>query len=63
MHHLPTAEQVYRADLALYPENGWSLYGLAQSLQAQGKMQEAQQVQARFEQAWQDADISLTASR
>jgi tetratricopeptide (TPR) repeat protein len=43
----PTAaEQAYRADLTQYPENGWSLYGLAQSLQAQGKGQEAQQVQA-----------------
>ncbi|HEY9658437.1 MAG TPA: hypothetical protein V6C65_08315, partial [Allocoleopsis sp.] len=50
------AEQVYREDLAMYPENGWSLYGLAQSLRAQGKNQEAQQVQARFEQAWQYAD-------
>jgi tetratricopeptide (TPR) repeat protein len=55
------AEQVYRADLATYPENGWSLYGLAQSLRAQGKTQEAQQVQARFEQAWQHADITLAA--
>ncbi|MEP0912579.1 hypothetical protein NDI45_16845 [Leptolyngbya sp. GB1-A1] len=53
------AEQVYRADLAIYPENGWSLYGLAQSLRAQGKEQEAQQVQARFEQAWQYADTSI----
>jgi tetratricopeptide (TPR) repeat protein len=50
------AEQVYREDLATYPENGWSLYGLMQSLRAQGKNQEAQQVQARFEQAWQYAD-------
>ncbi|WP_242060241.1 tetratricopeptide repeat protein [Oscillatoria sp. FACHB-1407] len=57
------AEQVYREDLALYPENGWSLYGLAQSLQAQGKLQEAEQVQSQFEQAWQHADVSITASR
>lgn len=57
------AEQAYREDLAQYPENGWSLYGLAQSLQAQGNVQEAQQVQARFEQAWRYADTSITASR
>lgn len=57
------AEQAYRADLATYLENGWSLYGLAQSLQAQGKTQEAQQVQARFEQAWQYADTSIAALR
>lgn len=57
------AEQAYREDLARYPENGWSLYGLAQSLRAQGKTQEAQQVQARFEQAWRYADSSIAASR
>jgi len=57
------AEQAYREDLDLYPENGWSLYGLAQSLQAQGKTSEAQAVQQRFEQAWRYADIPLTASR
>ncbi|MBD2059378.1 tetratricopeptide repeat protein [Oculatella sp. FACHB-28] len=57
------AEQTYREDLAIYPENGWSLYGLAQSLQAQGKTAEAQITQERLEQAWGYADISLTASR
>jgi tetratricopeptide (TPR) repeat protein len=55
------AEQVYREDLAIYPNNGWSLYGLAQSLQAQGNVQEAQQVQAQFEQSWRYADITLAA--
>lgn len=57
------AEQAYREDLAKYPENGWSLYGLAQSLQAQGNTQAAQQAQTRFEQAWRYADVSITASR
>jgi tetratricopeptide (TPR) repeat protein len=57
------AEQVYRDDLAKYPENGWSLYGLRQSLQAQGKTEAAQQTQAQFEQAWRYADVSITASR
>jgi tetratricopeptide (TPR) repeat protein len=56
------AERAYREDLSEYPENGWSLYGLSQSLRAQGKTREAQQVQTRFEQAWHHADISLTAS-
>lgn len=55
------AEQVYRADLKIYPENGWSLYGLAQSLQIQGKTQEAQSVQTRYETAWKHSDIPLTA--
>src|SRR5262249_54860347 len=31
------AEQVYRDDLARLPENGWSLFGLAQSLHRQVK--------------------------
>jgi tetratricopeptide (TPR) repeat protein len=62
-NHPVQAEQAYLEDLATYPENGWSLYGLAQSLRAQGKEQEAQQVQARFEQAWRYADTSIAALR
>ena len=31
------AEAVYRKDLAAYPHNGWSTFGLIQSLEAQGK--------------------------
>jgi tetratricopeptide (TPR) repeat protein len=54
------AEQVYRADLKIYPENGWSLYGLAQSLQAQGKTAEAKSIQTRFQTAWKYADGPLT---
>jgi tetratricopeptide (TPR) repeat protein len=53
------AEQVYREDLKIYPENGWSLYGLAQSLQAQGKTQEARSIQSQFQTAWKYADVSL----
>jgi tetratricopeptide (TPR) repeat protein len=57
------AEKVYREDLARFPDNGWSLFGLAQSLRAQGKTQEAAEVQRRFETAWQYADVEITASR
>ncbi|MBD3884167.1 hypothetical protein IFO70_20680 [Phormidium tenue FACHB-886] len=56
------AEQTYREDLEFYPENGWSLYGLAQSLEAQGKTIDARAVRQRFEQAWASADTQLTAS-
>ncbi len=56
------AEQAYREDLAIYPDNGWSLFGLLQSLQAQGKDSAAQKVQQQFESAWQYADVQLTAS-
>ncbi|GAB4190670.1 MAG: hypothetical protein Fur006_32970 [Coleofasciculaceae cyanobacterium] len=57
------AEQVYREDLKRHPENGWSLFGLTQSLQTQGKTEEAQAMKKRFEQAWKDADVTLIASR
>ena len=57
------AEQVYRDDLKRFPENGWSLYGLAAALRAQGKNAEAAQVEKRFAVAWSDADVKLTASR
>jgi tetratricopeptide (TPR) repeat protein len=56
------AEQAYREDLSRFPENGWSLFGLAASLRAQGKTAEANAVQARFERAWAKADTKLTAS-
>lgn len=57
------AEKAYRKDLAIYPDNGWSLYGLAQSLQAQGKDREADKVRQQFEAAWQHADVQLTSSK
>lgn len=57
------AEAVYRADLEQYPANGWSLFGLASALEAQDKHDEAAQVQAEFEAAWQNADVELTSSR
>lgn len=60
---LRDAEQAYRADLKIYPENGWSLYGLAQSLQAQGKTREAQSIQARFQSAWKYADVPLSLEK
>jgi tetratricopeptide (TPR) repeat protein len=56
------AEPVYREDLIRHPENAWSLYGLARSLQLQGKTVEAAVMQARFEKAWQSADIKMTSS-
>ncbi|WP_413934119.1 hypothetical protein [Nitrospira sp. BLG_1] len=57
------AEMVYREDLRRFPENGWSLFGLAQALRAQGKKDDATATDARFRKAWPDADVTLTASR
>ena len=57
------AEAVYRDDLKRNPDNGWSLFGLAQSLRAQGKTAEAAAAEARFQKAWARADVTLSASR
>jgi tetratricopeptide (TPR) repeat protein len=57
------AERVYRQDLKYHPQNGWSLFGLRESLQAQGKLHEAEKVNSEFQTAWADADVTLTSSR
>lgn len=57
------AEQVYLADLAVFPKNGWSLYGLQQALLGQGKKQKAKAIGKQFKKSWQWADIALNASR
>jgi tetratricopeptide (TPR) repeat protein len=54
------AEAVFRRDLEIYKHNGWSLYGLHQSLLAQGKEEEARQVEEQLNAIWQAADIELT---
>jgi tetratricopeptide (TPR) repeat protein len=56
------AEQVYRDDLARLPENGWSLFGLAQSLHLQGKEEEAAATDARFQKIWSKADVQIKSS-
>jgi len=55
------AEKVYREDLDRRPENGWSLFGLAQSLRAQNKVKAAAEIEERFERAWRTADVKLAA--
>jgi tetratricopeptide (TPR) repeat protein len=59
----PEAEEVYREDLARYPETGWSLYGLTQALRAQGKTKEAAATEKRFRRAWAKSDTKLVSSR
>ncbi|QDH71740.1 tetratricopeptide repeat protein [Lysobacter alkalisoli] len=57
------AEAVYREELRRNPGNGWSLYGLARSLEAEGRNDEAQRVDGDFGLAWANADVKLPASR
>jgi tetratricopeptide (TPR) repeat protein len=56
------AERTYRDELARHRENGWSLFGLQQSLSAQERTEEAAAVGRRLTTAWAGADIQLTAS-
>ncbi|MEM9346201.1 MAG: hypothetical protein AAGB26_06260 [Planctomycetota bacterium] len=53
------AERVYREDLEKWPGNGWSLYGLAHSLNQQGKTGQADEAFAAYEAAWKNADKPL----
>ena len=57
------AETVYWADLKRNPNNGYALFGLVQSLRAQGKTDAADAAEARFTEAWSHADVQLTSSR
>ena len=50
------AERVHRRDTELNRNDGWALFGLWQSLQAQDKAAEADEVFGVYEQAWQHAD-------
>ena len=56
------AETVYWEDLRRNPENGWSLFGLMKSLEAQGKTEQAEEIEQRFRKAWDRANVTLTAS-
>ena len=53
------AEAVFREQLVETPGSGWSLHGLAASLRAQGRTDEAREVAERFEMAWRRADTDL----
>ncbi len=56
------AEAVYREDLRRWPDNGWSLFGLAASLEAQGKKTTAACVREKFEEVWKRSDVKLPSS-
>ncbi|MHB1168543.1 MAG: hypothetical protein ACYC28_04595 [Longimicrobiales bacterium] len=53
------AQRAFESDLEFFPENGWSLHGLASALRAQGRTSEAAGVQARFERIWEGGPIDL----
>ena len=53
------AEEVFREGVKRSPHNGRMLFGLMQSLRAQGKNQDADWVQREFDAAWAKADVTL----
>lgn len=53
------AEKAFREDLARFPRNGRSLYGLLESLKAQGKQENAKFVELEYASAWNQADTIL----
>ena len=61
MGHAAVAEKLYREDLVHFPNNGWSLYGLARSLEAQNKGAEAAKVDAQYKKWWDQADVKPIA--
>jgi tetratricopeptide (TPR) repeat protein len=56
------AEAVYREDLAIHPNNGWALHGLAECLRRSGRAEEAAKTEGLFRVAWKDADTVIAAS-
>lgn len=57
------AERTFREELEDHPHNGWSLFGLAQALDGQGKSGAAALARQELEQHWADADHWLRSSR
>jgi tetratricopeptide (TPR) repeat protein len=56
------AEKVYREDLRRWPDNGWSLHGLARTLDVLGRKTEAAAVNERFKEVWKRADVKIQSS-
>jgi tetratricopeptide (TPR) repeat protein len=57
------AEAVYREDLAQWPDNGWSLYGLSECIERRGGApEELALAESNYRKAWADADIDIAAS-
>jgi len=53
------AESVFREGVRRSPRNGRMLFGLMESLRAQGKNQDADWVKREFDAAWAKADVTL----
>jgi tetratricopeptide (TPR) repeat protein len=56
------AEVVYQEDLVRHPNNAWSLLGLRQAYQQQGKTEAAEALTPQVARAWARADVTPVAS-
>lgn len=56
------AISVYRKDLSLHPDNGWALKGLADCYALSGRHEEAAKTAKLFQEAWDFADVPISAS-
>jgi hypothetical protein len=56
------AEEVYREDQLRNRGNGWSLLGLKQALEAQGRTAEAEPLAEQLATAWKRKDVKPTSS-
>jgi tetratricopeptide (TPR) repeat protein len=55
----PGAEAAFREGVRRSPHNGWMLFGLMESLKAQGKSTDAAWVEREYKAAWKGADLEL----
>ena len=56
------AELIFKEDLVKLRQNGWSLMGLYNSLELQGKVEEAKAIKKEFDIAWKHADFEIVDS-
>lgn len=56
------AEQLYREDLETNRDNGWALTGLRNALLQQGRLDNAQDINARLAIAFRECDVVVTSS-
>jgi len=56
------AIEIYKKDLTIWPNNGWSLKGLHQGYSRFGREEEAQQFKKKFDEVWIKADMKTGSS-
>ncbi|MFN8357644.1 MAG: hypothetical protein U0Y10_24510 [Spirosomataceae bacterium] len=57
------AQQVYEKDLKNYPKNGWALKGLMNVYERLGNVPKYTEAKKQFDEAWKQADITISSSR